>query len=59
VEEAFWREMAHERLVHLAADEAPAYDPAAGPDLDGLWATWATDPGEAWRARIDGIEDAF
>ncbi len=50
----FIRSEAHDRLVLLAGDSAPAYDPFAGPD-DGAWAAWAADPPADWTERAASL----
>lgn len=52
----FIRMEAHDRLQAVAGEDAPAYDPLAGPDRDGLWATWAASPPEGWQERAAQLQ---
>ncbi len=56
VDAPFIRMEAHDRLTAVAGDSAPAYDPMAAPDSDGLWAAWAKAPPEGWQERAAGLE---
>jgi zinc/manganese transport system permease protein len=51
----FIRMEAHDRLVVVAGTTAPAYDPMAGPDTAGVWATWAVAPPDGWQLRAEGL----
>lgn len=51
----FIRMEAHDRLARIAGPAAPAYDPLAGPDDQGLWAAWAASPPAGWQEAAKGL----
>ena len=52
----FIRMEADDRLRTLAGDDAPAYDPIAGPDTEEAWLSWARAPGVDWREHAADLE---
>jgi zinc/manganese transport system permease protein len=50
----FLRMEADSVLRAVAAEDAPTFDPLAGPDR-GVWAAWAGSPGEDWRQRAGDV----
>ncbi len=51
----FIRIEATSRLVTLAEESAPIYDPLAGPDTEEVWLSWATAPGDQWQMRAANL----
>jgi hypothetical protein len=51
IDAAFIRMEAHDRLSTVAGEDAVTYEPLAGPDVAGLWASWAASPPEGWPLR--------
>lgn len=52
----FIRMEAHDRLAKIAGAGAPAYDPLASTDDQGLWAAWAKSPPEGWQELAKTLE---
>jgi len=52
----FIRSEASDRLKQIAGASAPAYDPDAGPDDQGLWAAWAKSPPAGWQDAAKSLE---
>lgn len=52
----FIRMEATDRLQKLAGADAPTYDPLAGPDETGAWASWALHPPSGWESTASSFE---